>query len=167
MKQLLLINPENVTEEEVKNYPVREAVRAIVLDADNKIALLHVSNKGYYKLPGGGIEGTEDRLPALQRECQEEIGCVVEVSEEIGSIIEYRKIFGLKQISYCYLAKVQGPKGAPNFTEEEIAGGFEQIWVSYPDALRFMNESKASDIEGRDYIVPRDTTLLKAVENKI
>jgi hypothetical protein len=50
MKQLAIINPEHVSEEEVKTYATREAARAIVIDAEGKIALLHVSNKGYYKL---------------------------------------------------------------------------------------------------------------------
>ena len=56
MKQLKLINPENVSEEEVKNYSVREAVRAVVFDEDKKVALLYVSKENYYKIPGGGIE---------------------------------------------------------------------------------------------------------------
>lgn len=79
MKQLALINPENSTEEEVKTYQVREAARAIVLDENNMIALLHVSRDGYYKLPGGGIEDSEDPVDALKRECREEIGCEIEV----------------------------------------------------------------------------------------
>src|SRR5688572_4730076 len=113
MKELLLINPESVTEEEVKEYPVREAARAIVTDEDGLIALLHVSNKNYYKLPGGGMEKGEDRIQALKRECLEEIGCHIEVTGEIGSIVEYRKIFHIKQISHCYLARLKGSKGTP------------------------------------------------------
>jgi 8-oxo-dGTP pyrophosphatase MutT (NUDIX family) len=161
MKYLKLINPENVSEEEVKNYKVREAARAVVFDENNKIALLHVSKERYYKLPGGGLEGSEDQAVALQRECKEEIGCNIEVVGEIGSIIEYRKIFNLKQTSYCYLAKVKGPKGTPDFTDDEKENGFEQVWLSYNDALKALIESKASSIEGSDYIVPRDTTFLE------
>lgn len=167
MKQLLLINPENVSEVEAKSYPIREAVRAIVLDDEDKIAVLHVSNKEYYKLPGGGIEGEENHLLALQRECEEEIGCAVEVLEEVGSIVEYRKMSGIKQIPYCYLTKIRGQKGEPHFTDEETTSGFEQIWTSYADALRLISESQATDMEGRGYIVPRDTALLKAAKDKI
>ena len=43
MKLLKLINPENVSEEEVSSYPVREAGRAIIIDEDGKIALLEGS----------------------------------------------------------------------------------------------------------------------------
>jgi len=165
MKQILLLNPENVSEEEVETYPVREAARAIVLDSEGKVALLHVSKKNYYKLPGGGLEGNEDRQVALQRECKEEIGCEIEVLGEVGSIVEYRKIFSLKQISYCYFGNVKGEKGTPEFTGEEITDEFKEVWVSYDEALRLMRESKATDIEGSDYIVPRDIALLEAAKD--
>lgn len=85
MEQLAVLNPENVTEEEARDYSVREAVRAVVIDENNLIALLHVAEKQYYKLPGGGIEGTEDKATALARECLEEIGSGIEVVGEIGS----------------------------------------------------------------------------------
>ena len=56
----------NVSEEEVKNYRVREAGRAVVMDRDGMIALLHVTKESYYKLPGGGIEETEDKIITIE-----------------------------------------------------------------------------------------------------
>lgn len=165
MKQLKLINPENVSEEEVKNYPVREAGRAVVFDEDGKVALLFVAKENYYKLPGGGIEGGEDKMTALQRECQEEIGCDVEVLNEIGFIVEYRKIHTLKQTNYCYLAKVKGEKGTPDYTDDEKENGFKQVWLPYEEALKTITETKANNIEGGSYIVPRDTAFLKEAKN--
>jgi len=164
MKQLQLINPENVSEIEVKDYQTREAVRAVVFDKDERIALLHVSKENYYKLPGGGIENTENKMNALERECKEEIGCDIEVINEIGSIVEYRKIFNLKQTSFCYFAKVKGYKGMPDFTDDEKENGFEQVWLSYDEALKALTGSKATSIEGSSYIVPRDILFLKEAE---
>jgi ADP-ribose pyrophosphatase YjhB (NUDIX family) len=161
MKQIALINPENVTDEEVVTYAVREAARAVVVDSAGKVALLHVSQVHYYKLPGGGLEGDEDRLAALSRECQEEIGCDVDVIGEIGMIVEYRKIFTLKQISYCYFARVKGEKGTPHFMPDEMEEGFEVVWLEYTDALQAISHSRADDAEGRMYIVPRDIAFLK------
>ena len=161
MEQLLLLNPEYASEEEAAQYPVREAARAIVLDADKNVALLRVANKNYYKLPGGGIENGEDRTAALQRECMEEIGCSVEIVGEVGSVVEYRKMFGIKQISYCYVARVKGEKGTPALTPEELSAGFEPVWIPYDEAVRLMSTSGAAGVEGRDYIVPRDTLLLR------
>ena len=101
------------------------------------------------------------------RECQEEIGCDVEFINEIGFIVEYRRIFNLKQTSYCYLAKVKGQKGTSSFTDSEKEDGFEQLWLPYDEALKTLAESKATSVEGSAYIVPRDTTFLKEAKNYI
>lgn len=165
MKPLKLINPENASEEEVKNYQVREAGRAVVLDNESMVALLHVTKENYYKLPGGGLEDEEDKIIALKRECIEEIGCDIEVTNEIGTIVEYRKIFSLKQISYCYLAKIKGEKGIPDFTEKEKEGGFEVVWVGFDEAMKLVSSSKAENLEGSLYIVPRETEILSEAKN--
>lgn len=161
MKLLKIINPENVNELEVEDYKIRVAVRAIVIDEKGKIALLNVSKHGYYKIPGGGIENSEDNKIALQRECLEEIGCDIEVLGEIGKIVEYRKFSKLKQISYCYFAKTTGKKKNPKFTQEEIASDFKVEFVSYKKSLDYFYESSSDDFEGRLYIVPRDLTFLE------
>ncbi|MDP3948543.1 MAG: NUDIX domain-containing protein [bacterium] len=164
MEQLKLINPEQASEEEVKLYSVRKAARAVVFDKDKNVALLHVSRFGYYKLPGGGLEEGEDIETALRRECQEEIGCEIEVLGEIGSIVEYRKMFNLTQISYCYLAKVKGVKGTPNFDEGELKEGFKGVWLPYDKALETITQNIASNFEASAYIVPRDIIFLKAAK---
>jgi len=161
MKIIKLINPGEVSKEEANNYRTRKAVRAVVMDNEGMIALLCVSKKNYYKLPGGGVEEGEDEISALQRECQEEIGCDVDIIKEIGSVVEYRKIFNLKQVSFCYLAKVKGEKREPDFTDKEKENGFQAMWLTYDEAVNALLESKATDVEGRDYIVPRDVTFLK------
>lgn len=161
---ILVLNPENAMQEEFKKYTVREAVRAIVTDNKGKIAMLHVKNKNYYKIPGGGIKDGENKIDALKRECLEEIGSEIKVVGEIGKIIEYRKIFRLKQISYCLLARLKGKKGKPVFTDEEIEDGFEQIWLSYDEAYRVLSKNLAFSFEGKVYIVPRDITFLKEVK---
>lgn len=164
MIEFPVINPENVTDDEADTYLVREASRAVVIDGNGMVALLHVKKENYYKLPGGGIEVGEDRISALHRECQEEIGCEIEVIGEVGSTVEYRKIFKLKQISYCYFAKVKGEKGEPNLDVEEIDAGFEQVWLPYREALEVLTDSTATNLEGSLYIVPRDTILLKEIQ---
>lgn len=167
MKLLKTLNPQNATPEEFNKYAAREASRAIVIDEDNNIAILHVRNEKYYKLPGGGIEKDEDKEIALKRECLEEIGCEIEVIDEIGIIVEHRKMFELNQTSYCYLAKIKGEKGTPQFTKEEIAEGFDQLWVPYDQALALVSNNIAHGLEGHSYIVPRDTFFLKEAEQKL
>ena len=167
MKLLAILNPENVFEEEVKNYSIREAARAIVLDENGKVALLHVSRKNYYKLPGGGIDEGENKESALRRECQEEIGCDIEIVGEVGIIIEHRKVYTLKQTSYCYLAKVRGEKGRPEFTDDEVEEGFTEVWLPYEEAERALSESKATDLEGSAYIVVRDNLFLREAKKHL
>lgn len=162
MKQLALINPRNLSEKDTENenYAIREAARAIVIDENNLVALLHVSRDSYYKLPGGGIDEGEDRIVGLKRECLEEIGCNVEVTNEIGSTLEYWQEDKERQTSYCYLAKVIGEKGLPKFTESENIRGFIPIWLPYEEAIEKIRNCKPTDYEG-DYIIPRDLLFLE------
>ena len=52
MEQVKLINPRNISEEEVKKYKIREAARAVVFDGNGLVALLYATKTFYYKLPG-------------------------------------------------------------------------------------------------------------------
>ncbi|MEK7652114.1 MAG: NUDIX domain-containing protein [Patescibacteria group bacterium] len=165
MKLLKTINPENVSEEEVNKYSIREAARALVIDNQGHIAILHVSKAGYYKIPGGGIEGEENKEVALRRECMEEIGCDVDILGEVGMILEYRKFSSEKQVSYCYIAKLKGKKGKPSFTDEESNNSFEELWLPYNEAIMLFHENKTTDFEGSKYIVERDKTFLKEAKN--
>ena len=161
MTLLKILNPENVTEVEAATFAVRTAARAVVFDADGNVAILNVSNKHYHKLPGGGIEEGEDEFTALKRECHEELGCDIEITGEVGQIIEYRKIFELKQISSCYLAKVVGQKGRPAFTQEESDEGFQIMWIPIQQDLQALSDDKSDSMEGKLYIVPRDKLFLE------
>lgn len=160
MKQIKIINPENVSKEEVEKYATRKAARAIVFDENELVALLHVTNNKFYKLPGGGIEISETREEALKRECLEEIGCNIEIVKEVGSIVEYRKKFKVKQTSYCYIAKLVGEKGVPNLEQDEIEDGFKTAWMPLKEAIIKIKESHPTVYEG-PYMVARDFVLLQ------
>jgi len=162
IEQLAILNPEIVTEFEVLKYGVREAVRAVVVDEDNRVALLYVAEEKYYKLPGGGVEPQEDLRSALNRECLEEIGGEVEIIKEIGTITEYRKFCKLKQVSLCYFARLKGEKGIPHYTQAELAQDFHLLWLPYDEAILKLSENQATSIEGREYIIPRDRLFLLA-----
>lgn len=165
MKEILLLNPEGVSTQEANSYEIRKSARAVVIDENNLIVLLHVSKDGYYKLPGGGFEKSENPLMALTRECKEEIGCEIVVLNELGLVIEYRKKFKLKQISYCYIAKVVGEKKLPAFDSGEIAHGFEVVWLKYNETVVTLEksgfQSPEATYEGGLYIVPRDKAILE------
>ncbi len=148
-------------------YTVRKAARAILIDKDNKIALLNLTKMGNHKLPGGGVEAGEDINLALAREIKEEVGCESKVVGEVGVIEEYRDEFRLHQYSYCYLAEVVGQKGNPEFTNKEISEGFEIIWVNDIDtAIEIMKTGNPTNYEGL-FILKRDTLFLEAAKTQI
>ena len=145
----------------------RRAARAVVFDADNRVALLHATKKYFHKLPGGGIEGTESVQEALQREVIEEIGCKIENVRELGIAEEYRGKFNLHQLSYCFLADLAGEKGGPHLEPDELADGFVTAWVSLDDAVNVLEaEANVEDYEGK-FIQLRDIALLTEAQQKV
>ena len=165
MKILRIINPDNVSDEIAKTFKTRKASRGIVFDANNNVAILPVSNHGYYKLPGGGIEEGEDSITAFKRECVEEIGTDVEVVNEIGEIIEYRGNFSIVQTSYCYIDKAIGERVQTSFTEHEKSQGFKQpLWLPFEEAYKLVSESTPTNYEG-NFIKERDALIFETAKN--
>ena len=52
------------------DYYHRHAARAVLLDEQGRVFLMHVGLHGYHKLPGGGIKEDEEIEQALARELQ-------------------------------------------------------------------------------------------------
>jgi 8-oxo-dGTP diphosphatase len=125
------------------------------------VALLHATKYDYYKLPGGGIEKGESPEIAMKRECLEEIGCEVEIIKDLGTILEYRKKYMLRQRSYCYVAKLVGKKRTPNLMDDEIEEGFQTVWLTLDEAFKKVSGSSINVYEAQ-YMVARDTAFLEA-----
>jgi len=159
MTLLKTIQFKDISPEEASEFEIRRAARAVVLDTDSRVGLLYVKKYNYHKLPGGGLEGNENIDEALKRECLEEIGCKIEVSGEVGEIIEYRDKWALKQHSYCFVAKVIGEKGKPDFTEKELEYGFEIKWVPLSEAISLMENDSPEGYAG-PFIHIRDSAFL-------
>ena len=138
---------------------IREASRAVLFDSDGLIPLLFVSKYNYHKLPGGGIDDGENKVQALAREVLEEVGSEIEVSGEIGKVIEFRSKWNLKQISYCYIGKIIS-KGAPNFTGKELSQGFKVVWLPLDEAISKVENDRPTNYVG-SFIQKRDIVFLK------
>jgi 8-oxo-dGTP diphosphatase len=120
-------------------FSSRPTVKVVLMDSDNKICLTSKKESGFYFLPGGGIENTEDPIEALKRECLEEAGCHIAVKHKIGTITEHRDEAKEKRIVSCYIGNVLGEKLSPTLAigDEE---GFDVIWMSKEEAVRILEK---------------------------
>jgi len=142
------------------NYQVREASRAVIFDKSGQIAVLHVAQGDYYKLPGGGLEKGESQLAALLRECLEETGCYLQNIFPLGETLEYRDQKQMMQRSYCYGAEVKGDKGEPSFDKGERAEGFRVEWMDLDEALKIFSRQQTDDYQGQ-FVVRRELVILQ------
>lgn len=145
-------------------YRDRFACRAVVFDADGKIAMIHSTVHDYYKIPGGGVEAGEDLLTALAREVMEEIGCAVGNVRELGIVDEHRNTTGVHQVSYCYAADLVGEKGQPQMTDKEKLAGFEPIWLDLAQAIALLEggEHSGDNSVNYEFVRARELAILKA-----
>lgn len=158
----------NLDCKELNNPRIRFGARGIVINKDNKIAILNKQLKNEFKLVGGGIEEGENPKLAFKREVKEEAGCNIEIIEEMGTIEEVKSHDNFKQTSYLFVAKVVGEIGTPQYTQKEIDEGSKILWLSLDDAMDKIKESenqllasKYESVYHTKFIVRRDYEILK------
>lgn len=149
-------------------YRIRHAARAVVVDSNGAVALLHASGRDYYKLPGGGIDEGEDIQVALARELMEEIGSKAQVIESLGKVVEWKDDERLNQISHCFLTLLIGDKGNPNFTEKEKAEGFGVVWAAnINEAIELVSANVGSSDPEVAFMTRRDAAFLQKASIKL
>jgi 8-oxo-dGTP pyrophosphatase MutT (NUDIX family) len=155
-----IINLENATEEEYKNYEVRETARAVVLDDEGKIGVIYIIGKGYIQIIGGGIDKGESIEQGLRRECLEEAGVEIEIVSKLCETKEILKFEKKIQNSYCFIVKVGGEKGKTKFTKAEIDYGFETRWLKLDELLKIHTDTSFGSLLGQ-YAGTRTGYILK------
>ena len=137
MKRLLTLDAKNYPPDMAEIY--RVAVRGIIF-IDGKLLMIE-NCFGEAKLPGGGIEGTEDETQALLREVKEETGynVIPETITAFGEIEEKRLSVHEPMIwhhmSRLYFCDVHPERSQCNYTENEKKYGFRQVLYTLEEAL--------------------------------
>ena len=149
------------TPEELNStYELRKSARVILENEAGDIAIQHLENYRFYKLPGGGVDPSETIEGALLREVREEVGCDCEITRPVGMVIEYRAKYKLLQINYCYVARVTSVIAAPAFEAAEIKAGQKNIWVTPELALNLVESGERTKYESH-FNIPREIAFLK------
>lgn len=118
----------------------RPAVRAVVLDGEGRIALLHIAgrdqfgDRDHFELPGGGVEDGESFEAALHREMEEELGLSIEILSEVGRIANEYNLLRRRDIQHFYLVRTRGTRPV-NRTEEERRLFREVLWIPAGEIL--------------------------------
>lgn len=141
-------------------YKVRKNARAILLDDHGQIAIQHLVNHHFHKLPGGGVDDGETVEMAVLREIKEEVGCAATIIRPLGLIIEYRDKYKLLHLSYGFVCQVAGPIAETTFEASELAAGQTNIWITPTAALEHFKTDNPTTYEGK-FILPREATFLE------
>jgi 8-oxo-dGTP diphosphatase len=143
-----------------EHYQLRKSARVILENEVGEIAIQHLQNYGFFKLPGGGVDIGETLEEAAKREIKEEVGCDAHILQNIGTTIEYRDKYKLILISNCFIAKVAGAIHAPAFEAAEIKAGQTNIWVEARAALELIKSGERTNYESH-FNIPREIAFLE------
>lgn len=104
--------------------PLREGIRALVLDSEDRVLLVHFEFPGMnlWATPGGGLEVGETPEQAIRRELEEEVGLV---DVELGPIIwERTHVFAFAGFSgqheLFFFVRTTVSAVEPSFTEQQL-----------------------------------------------
>ncbi len=155
-------------DKDITKFVERDGARAVLVDKDWRVALIDATKRGYYKLPGGGIEDGELIEEALHREVLEEAGYEIELISPLGYTFETRHKFEQFNKSYAWLARATKEVGR-NLMEDEIEDGFELKWFdTIDDAIAAIEGVDTSDkVYQAHFFTVREAAILKAAREII
>jgi len=134
---------------------IRVAVYAII-ECDGKILLHQRQNSGYmdgcYGVPSGHVEGDENLVSAVIRECKEETDIDVEANDVVFDYVTYRNS---AYMYACFFFKIKRYCGIPRLMEPDKCGDLRFFSKTdlpknmVPELVQYFADS-ASGIKLRD-----------------
>lgn len=141
----------------------RISTKAVLLNDDNKIAMVHFAYSDLYMLPGGKQDEGESLGDALVREVKEETGYNSKIVKELGLIIDYKDKIKQRNYCYCYLAKADGEQGEKSFTKNESKNGEpDLVWLSLDEAIK--TQSLKLKVDDNDLYI---SSFIQAVQKTL
>jgi len=125
----------------------RKCTRIVAVNWEWKIALLHMSNHGYFGLPWWWIDDGETIEESLARELLEEVWAKWVVLESLWIVKAKRTYKAIDWIHYWFLVAIEWDLSALQLTEMERDMWIEVIRVSIPEAI----ERLQKDISETDH----------------
>jgi 8-oxo-dGTP pyrophosphatase MutT (NUDIX family) len=125
----------------------RVAVRALAVDAADRLLVLRESGSTGLKLPGGGVEAGEDDHAALTREVREEAGYDVSSVDCLAVVVEEHRPGNEPGVVLAmesrYYRVTLGAAGEPELEVDELALGLTAVWLSLDEALELQRQHMA------------------------
>lgn len=123
-------------------YPVRNSVKAIIIENNKLLCTRKSDSDGYYYiLPGGGQEKNETFVDTVKRECMEELGAEISVGkllfirEYIGKNHEFGAIDNNHQVEYMFeCTLISSPDKSKANHIDDGQNGIE--WIEIDESMR-------------------------------
>ncbi|MBF1024158.1 MAG: NUDIX hydrolase [Candidatus Nanogingivalaceae bacterium] len=118
----------------------RVSVKGLIYDDNNGKLLFVRERSDTWDLPGGGLEHGEGMAEALRRECREELGAEIEITDAAPIIIPtWSKKFDIPVLIIAYRVRlVSPPTTTPDVSELRYIGADELGQVELDSTLSAM-----------------------------
>lgn len=137
----------------------RRTSRAILINEENKYAVMYAKKFNLHSLPGGGIDNGENERSALIRELFEETGCVCDSVEPLGVVSENRFHADFTSLSYYFVVHTKTKQTVLHLTDSEIENGTILKWCSF-DELYSLIKDIVHETNQRKFLQARDLLAL-------